>query len=76
MNVMENKTMSDPIYLVGSCEDNFIVDRVFLSEQEAISYCDKQVCKKYAWAVVSLLPGQPWWDNVNVHRTERIKQGA
>ena len=60
-----------PVYLVGSCERHFIVDRVFLDAKQAIDYCESRKNNKYAWAVNVLWPNCDWWSRETIHRTEK-----
>ena len=64
MNVTE-------IYLVGSQEDHFIVDRVYATEADAIAYCDSRANWKYVWKVKKAGFGDDWIGWATVHVTPR-----
>jgi hypothetical protein len=59
------------VYLVGACRSKFVVDRVFLDEEEAGRCCDGCRNNKYAWAVNKMRIGGYWGDRETVYRVER-----
>lgn len=65
--------MSDQreVFAVGSCEHNFIVDRIYFDRQSAIEYCDSRRNYDFEWAVVHMEDGKGWIDSKFIHSTPR-----
>lgn len=59
------------VFIVGSAEDHFIADRVYLDLEAAKAYCDSCKNDKWDWLVMEAPIGECWADWEVVHRTER-----
>ena len=63
----------DKVYLVGSQEHHFILDRVYLDRAEAIAYCDNRANDTYDWVVFEAPFGLDWLHWENIHATPMVK---
>lgn len=73
-NALEQKMINPKIvYLVGSDEHCFVVDRVYLDIEEAKQYCDSRQNSKYEWSVVQHTVGMDWAYAKYIHTIPRKK---
>lgn len=61
------------VYVVGSVERKFIVDRIYGEKKPAIAYCDRRQNKTFRWVVLKVPLGVDYNKWSFVHETKRLK---